>query len=126
MHGAVVGFTTVSITVIANGAVESSVKTVSRREAVMTDEQIIMTAMHVNDSTRDAIRWAMKQVRMQANTHQLPSVSEQNTHQPDAVVRQPLTDDEINGLQLPESGTGTIRDLVRVVELAHGIGGSDE
>ena len=54
----------------------------------MTDEQIIMTAMHVNDSTRDAIRWAMKQVRMQANTHQLPSVSEQNTHQPDAVVRQ--------------------------------------
>lgn len=54
----------------------------------MTDEQIIMTAMHVNDSTRDAIRWAMKQVRMQANTHQSPSVSEQNTPRPDAVVRQ--------------------------------------
>lgn len=54
----------------------------------MTDEQIIMTAMHVNDSTRDAIRWAMKQVRMQANTHQSPSVSEPNTHKPDAVVRQ--------------------------------------
>lgn len=48
------------------------------------------------------------------------------THPAPAVVRQPLTDDEINNLQLPESGTGTIRDLVRVVELAHGIGGSDE
>ena len=47
-------------------------------------------------------------------------------HPAPAVVRQPLTDDEINSLQLPESGTGTIRDLVRVVELAHGIGGSDE
>lgn len=53
----------------------------------MTDEQIIETAMHVHASKRDAIRWAMKQVRMQANTHQLPSVSEQNTHQTDDVAR---------------------------------------
>ena len=44
--------------------------------------------MHVHASKRDAIWWAMKQVRMQANTHQLPSVSEQNTHQTDDVVRQ--------------------------------------
>lgn len=54
----------------------------------MTDDQIIETAMHVHTSTRDAIWWAMKQVRMQANTHQSPSVSEQNTHQTDDVVRQ--------------------------------------
>jgi hypothetical protein len=37
--------------------------------------------------------------------------------------RQPLTDEEIDALELPESGTGTVRDLVRVVEKAHGIGG---
>jgi hypothetical protein len=37
--------------------------------------------------------------------------------------RQPLTDEQIDALELPESGTGTIRDLVRVVEKAHGIGG---
>ena len=37
--------------------------------------------------------------------------------------RQPLTDEEIDALELPESGTGTIRDLVRVVEKARGIGG---
>lgn len=92
----------------------------------MTDEQIIEAAIQGHASKRDAIRWAIGQVREQSNTHQLPSVFEQNTHKPDAVVRQPLTDDEINNLQLPESGTGTIRDLVRVVELAHGIGGSDE
>ena len=53
----------------------------------MTDEQIIETAMHVHTSTRDAIWWAMKQVRIQANTHQLPGVSEQNTHQTDDVAR---------------------------------------
>lgn len=54
----------------------------------MTDDQIIEAAMQGHASARDAIRWAMKQVRMQANTHQLPSVSKQNTHKPDAVVRQ--------------------------------------
>jgi hypothetical protein len=37
--------------------------------------------------------------------------------------RQPLTDEQIDALELPESGTGTIRDLVRVVEKAHNIGG---
>ena len=37
-------------------------------------------------------------------------------------VRQPLTDEQINALKLPESGAGTIRDLVRIVERAHGIG----
>jgi hypothetical protein len=38
----------------------------------------------------------------------------------------PLTDEQIDELKLPESGTGTIRDLVRIVERAHGIGGSYE
>jgi hypothetical protein len=38
-------------------------------------------------------------------------------------TRQPLTDKQIDELKLPESGTGTIRDLVRIVERAHGIGG---
>jgi len=37
--------------------------------------------------------------------------------------RQPLTDKQIDALELPESGTGTIRDLIRVIEAAHGIGG---
>lgn len=54
----------------------------------MTDDQIIEAAIQGHASARDAIRWAMKQVRMQANTHQPPSVSEINTHKPDAVVRQ--------------------------------------
>lgn len=36
--------------------------------------------------------------------------------------RKPLTDEEINGLVLPESGAGTVRDLVRIIEAAHGIG----
>ena len=40
--------------------------------------------------------------------------------------KQPLTDDQIDALQLPESGAGTIRDLVRIIEAAHGIGGCDE
>lgn len=53
----------------------------------MTDEQIIETAIQGHASTRDAIRWAMKKVRMQANTHQLPSVSEQNTHQHDDLIQ---------------------------------------
>ena len=52
----------------------------------MTDDQIIEAAIQGHASTRDAIRWAMKQVRMQSNTHQLPSVSELNTHQPDDAV----------------------------------------
>jgi hypothetical protein len=36
--------------------------------------------------------------------------------------QKPLTDDQIDALVLPESGTGTVRDLVRIVEAAHGIG----
>jgi len=36
--------------------------------------------------------------------------------------QKPLTDDQIDALVLPESGTGTIRDLVRIIEAAHGIG----
>jgi hypothetical protein len=43
----------------------------------MTDEEIIETAMHVYDSQRDAIRWAIKQVRMQSNTHKSDPVSRQ-------------------------------------------------
>jgi hypothetical protein len=43
-----------------------------------------------------------------------------------APTRQPLTDEQIDALQLPESGKGTIRDLVRIIEAAHGIGGSDD
>jgi hypothetical protein len=45
---------------------------------------------------------------------------------PPAPTRQPLTDEQIDALQLPESGKGTIRDLVRIIEAAHGIGGSDD
>ena len=40
------------------------------------------------------------------------------------VERQPLSDEQIDALELPESGTGTIRDLVRVIEKAHNIGGA--
>ena len=40
--------------------------------------------------------------------------------------RKPLTDEEINALELPPSGTATVRDLVRLIERAHGIGGQDE
>lgn len=47
-------------------------------------------------------------------------------HNAPAVVRQPLTDEQIDALLLPESGTGTIRDLVRIIEAAHGIGGNDD
>lgn len=36
-------------------------------------------------------------------------------------ARKPLTDDEINNLELPPNGC-TMRELVRVVERAHGIG----
>jgi hypothetical protein len=43
-----------------------------------------------------------------------------------APAGQPLTDEQIDALQLPESGKGTIRDLVRIIEAAHGIGGSYE
>lgn len=52
----------------------------------MTDDQIIEAAIQGHASTRDAIRWAIGQVREQSNTHQLPSVSGQNTHQPDDAV----------------------------------------
>ena len=40
--------------------------------------------------------------------------------------RKPLTDEGINALELPPSGTATVRDLVRLIERAHGIGGQDE
>jgi len=43
-HGAVGGSTTGSITEIANCAVESSVKTVSRRGAVMSDRELLELA----------------------------------------------------------------------------------
>lgn len=36
--------------------------------------------------------------------------------------QKPLSDDQIDALILPPSGSGTIRDLVRIVEAAHGIG----
>jgi hypothetical protein len=36
--------------------------------------------------------------------------------------RKPLTDEEIDALPLPPSGTATVRDLVRIIEAAHGIG----
>lgn len=55
-----------------------------------------------------------EQKRMAARIHKL------------GARQQPLTDDQIDALQLPESGKGTIRDLVRIIEAAHGIGGSDE
>ena len=42
------------------------------------------------------------------------------THPPQ---REPLTDEEIDAIELPPSGTATVRDLVRVIERAHGIGG---
>jgi hypothetical protein len=37
--------------------------------------------------------------------------------------RKPLTDEEIDELPLPPSGTATVRDIVRLIERAHGIGG---
>ena len=40
--------------------------------------------------------------------------------------RKPLTDDEINNLKLPPSGTATVRDLVRLIEAAHNIKKQDE
>lgn len=33
----------------------------------------------------------------------------------------PLTDEQIDALDLPPSGTATVRDLVRIIESAHGI-----
>lgn len=39
--------------------------------------------------------------------------------------REPLTDEKINALELPPSGTATIRDMVRIIERAHGIGGEE-
>ena len=36
--------------------------------------------------------------------------------------RQPLTDAEIDEIELPPSGTATVRDMVRLIEAAHGIG----
>ena len=42
------------------------------------------------------------------------------THPP---ARVPLTDEQIDALELPPSGTATVRDLVRLIEAAHGIGG---
>jgi hypothetical protein len=42
------------------------------------------------------------------------------THPPQ---RKPLTDEEIDALPLPPSGTATVRDIVRLIERAHGIGG---
>lgn len=53
----------------------------------MTDDQIIEAAIQGHASTRDAIRWAIGQVREQSNTHQLPSVFEQNTHQHDDLIQ---------------------------------------
>ena len=35
--------------------------------------------------------------------------------------RKPLTEEEIDALDLPPSGTATVRDLVRLIERAHGI-----
>lgn len=37
--------------------------------------------------------------------------------------RQPLSDEQISGLELPKDGTCTMRDLVRIIERAHDIGG---
>ena len=37
--------------------------------------------------------------------------------------RKPLTDDEIDALPFPPSGTATLRDFVRIIEVAHGIKG---
>jgi len=42
---------------------------------------------------------------------------------PQPVVREPLTDEQIDALDLPPSGTATVRDLVRIIEAAHGIKG---
>ena len=36
--------------------------------------------------------------------------------------RQPLTDAEIDKIELPPSGTATVRDMVRLIEAAHDIG----
>ena len=35
--------------------------------------------------------------------------------------REPLTDEQIDALPFPPSGTATLRDFVRIIEAAHGI-----
>lgn len=37
----------------------------------------------------------------------------------------PLSDEEIDAIELPPSGTATVRDLVRAIERAHGIGSEE-
>ena len=86
----------------------------------MTDEQIIEAAIQGHASTRDAILWAMGRVREQANTHQLPSVSKQNTHKSDDGVRQPLTEAQIKFLH-DMSADGDYLDFARLIEAKHGI-----
>lgn len=39
----------------------------------------------------------------------------------EAPKRKPLTDEEIDALPFPPSGTATLRDFVRIIEAAHGI-----
>lgn len=121
----------------------------------MTEEQIIEAAIQGHASTRDAIMWAMNQVckdaepvafefqhedtglfnfvdpqqvewGFQKNNPRWQLIGPVFRHPAPAVVRQPLTDEQIDALLLPESGTGTIRDLVRIIEAAHGIGGNDD
>lgn len=101
----------------------------------MTDDQIIEAAMQGHASARDAIRWAMKQVRMQTNTHQQPSVSEINTHKPDVVMLKLLTEQEINDWferanSHKESFQWTNKNWFQagfaIAELVYGIGGSND
>ena len=101
----------------------------------MTDDQIIEAAIQGHASTRDAIRWAIGQVREQSNTHQLPSVFEQNTRQSYAVVRKPLTEQEINDWfeqtkahkeSLQWSHQNWFQAGFAIAELVYGIGESDD
>jgi|LakMenE01Jun11ns_1017448.scaffolds.fasta_scaffold9686944_3 hypothetical protein len=43
----------------------------------------------------------------------------------DDLKREPLSDEEINAIDLPEKQC-TLRELVRIIEKAHGIGVNDE
>ena len=53
--------------------------------------------------------------------HGIPLYTTPQPAQPQAGAV-PLTDEQIDALDLPPSGTATVRDLVRIIEAAHGIG----
>ena len=120
----------------------------------MTDEQIIEAAIQGHASTREAIRWAMKQVRCNAEpigeyvtkvwwdsekgemiTEKIPlSYLQKNDCEP-VILQKPLTEQEINDLfeqtkahkesfQWPHQNW--FQAGFAIAELVYGIGGGDD